>query len=86
MHGRQANALHSRCLAARRAHSGSTVPTPDELPATAPVHSDAIKRRALATVAFTLFLDLLGFGIILPVPWQRGQVCWIEKKPCCMRT
>ena len=25
-------------------------------------------------------------GIILPLPWQRGQVCWIEKKPCCMRT
>ena len=23
---------------------------------------------------------------ILPLPWQRGQVCWIEKKPCCMRT
>jgi len=43
------------------------VPTPDELPATAPVHSDAIKRRALATVAFTLFLALLGFGIILPI-------------------
>lgn len=43
------------------------MPTPDELPATAPVHSDAIKRRALATVAFTLFLDLLGFGIILPI-------------------
>jgi hypothetical protein len=22
----------------------------------------------------------------LPVPWQVGQVCWIEKKPCDMRT
>ena len=21
-----------------------------------------------------------------PVPWQRGQVCWIEKKPCYIRT
>jgi hypothetical protein len=20
------------------------------------------------------------------VPWHFGQVCWIEKKPCCMRT
>ncbi len=27
-----------------------------------------------------------GSEIILPVPWQRGQVCWTEKKPCCMRT
>jgi hypothetical protein len=27
-----------------------------------------------------------GIGITLPLPWQRGQVCWIEKKPCCMRT
>ena len=27
-----------------------------------------------------------GVGTILPLPWQRGQVCWIEKKPCCMRT
>ena len=29
---------------------------------------------------------LHGSAIIRPVPWQRGQVCWIEKKPCCMRT
>ena len=28
---------------------------------------DRAKRRALATVAFTLFLDLAGFGIILPI-------------------
>jgi len=27
-----------------------------------------------------------GSAIILPVPWQRGQVCWIEKNPCCIRT
>jgi hypothetical protein len=24
--------------------------------------------------------------MILPLPWHFGQVCWIEKKPCCMRT
>ena len=24
--------------------------------------------------------------ITLPVPWQVGQVCWIEKKPCDTRT
>ena len=30
--------------------------------------------------------SLHGEVIILPLPWQRGQVCWIEKKPCCMRT
>ncbi|MNH18341.1 hypothetical protein D3C79_780400 [compost metagenome] len=24
--------------------------------------------------------------MILPWPWQRGQVCCTEKKPCCMRT
>ena len=24
--------------------------------------------------------------MILPVPWQVGQVCWIEKKPCDTRT
>ncbi len=23
---------------------------------------------------------------IFPVPWHVGQVCWIEKKPCEMRT
>ena len=27
-----------------------------------------------------------GSGITLPVPWQVGQVCWIEKKPCDTRT
>jgi hypothetical protein len=27
-----------------------------------------------------------GSGMILPLPWHFGQVCWIEKKPCCMRT
>ena len=27
-----------------------------------------------------------GSEIILPVPWQVGQVCWIEKKPCDRRT
>ena len=27
-----------------------------------------------------------GSGITLPLPWQVGQVCWIEKKPCCRRT
>jgi hypothetical protein len=24
--------------------------------------------------------------MILPLPWQCGQVCWMLKKPCCMRT
>ena len=24
--------------------------------------------------------------IVVPAPRQFGQVCWIEKKPCCMRT
>ena len=24
--------------------------------------------------------------MIVPAPLQAGQVCWIEKKPCCMRT
>jgi hypothetical protein len=24
--------------------------------------------------------------MILPLPWQRGQACCTEKKPCCMRT
>ena len=27
-----------------------------------------------------------GSGITLPLPRQVGQVCWIEKKPCDMRT
>ena len=27
-----------------------------------------------------------GSGISLPVPWQCGQVCWIEKKPWRMCT
>ena len=27
-----------------------------------------------------------GSGITLPLPWQVGQVCWIEKNPCCTRT
>ena len=27
-----------------------------------------------------------GSGTTLPLPWQVGQVCWIEKKPCCTRT
>ena len=24
--------------------------------------------------------------MILPEPWQRGQACWMEKKPWVMRT
>lgn len=43
------------------------MPTLDELPEDHPLKSDRAKRRALATVAFTLFLDLAGFGIILPI-------------------
>ena len=27
-----------------------------------------------------------GLGMIRPLPWHLGQVCWIEKKPCWMRT
>ncbi len=27
-----------------------------------------------------------GSSIIWPLPRQVGQVCWMEKKPCCMRT
>src|SRR5258706_8721311 len=27
-----------------------------------------------------------GSGITFPVPWQAGQVCWMEKKPCERRT
>ena len=27
-----------------------------------------------------------GSGMILPVPWHCGQVCWMEKKPCDTRT
>src|SRR3989338_6390212 len=30
--------------------------------------------------------SLHGEEIIFPLPWQRGQVCCIEKKPCCIRT
>ena len=30
--------------------------------------------------------DLHGSAMTLPVPWQFGQVCWIEKKPCETRT
>ncbi len=37
------------------------------LPEDHPLASEQAKRRALATVAFTLFLDLMGFGIILPI-------------------
>ncbi|MCA9681492.1 MAG: MFS transporter [Myxococcales bacterium] len=33
----------------------------------APLDGEQAKRRALMTVAFTLFLDLAGFGIILPI-------------------
>jgi multidrug resistance protein len=43
------------------------VPTLDELPEDHPLKNERAKRRALATVAFTLFLDLMGFGIILPI-------------------
>ncbi|WP_052559168.1 MFS transporter, partial [Enhygromyxa salina] len=43
------------------------MPTLDELPDNHPLKSERAKRRALATVAFTLFLDLMGFGIILPI-------------------
>ncbi|MNR52824.1 hypothetical protein D3C85_1727370 [compost metagenome] len=27
-----------------------------------------------------------GSVICLPLPWQVGQVCWMEKKPWLMRT
>jgi DHA1 family tetracycline resistance protein-like MFS transporter len=40
---------------------------PEDLPEDHPLASEQAKRRALATVAFTLFLDLMGFGIILPI-------------------
>jgi DHA1 family tetracycline resistance protein-like MFS transporter len=43
------------------------VPTLEELPEDHPLKNDRARRRALATVAFTLFLDLAGFGIILPI-------------------
>ncbi|MFO7563405.1 MAG: MFS transporter [Enhygromyxa sp.] len=43
------------------------MPTLDELPEDHPLKNDRARRRALATVAFTLFLDLAGFGIILPI-------------------
>ncbi|PRP96500.1 Tetracycline resistance protein, class B [Enhygromyxa salina] len=43
------------------------MPTLDELPEDHPLKNEGAKRRALATVAFTLFLDLMGFGIILPI-------------------
>lgn len=43
------------------------MPTLAELPEDHPFKDDKAKRRALATVAFTLFLDLAGFGIILPI-------------------
>lgn len=43
------------------------MPTLDELPEDHPLKNERAKRRALATVAFTLFLDLAGFGIILPI-------------------
>lgn len=43
------------------------MPTLEELPEDHPLRNDASKRRALATVAFTLFLDLMGFGLILPI-------------------
>ncbi len=43
------------------------MPTLDELPEGHPLKNGRAKRRALATVAFTLFLDLAGFGIILPI-------------------
>lgn len=43
------------------------VPTLEEPSAAPPPMSEADKRRALMTVAFTLFLDLAGFGIILPI-------------------
>ena len=36
-------------------------------PSEAPLADEASKRRALMTVALTLFLDLAGFGIILPI-------------------
>ena len=43
------------------------MPKLDELPEDHPLKNERAKRRALATVAFTLFLDLAGFGIILPI-------------------
>jgi DHA1 family tetracycline resistance protein-like MFS transporter len=55
----------------RAADNRSTVPTldepPSDLPENHPLRSERAKNRALATVAFTLFLDLMGFGIILPI-------------------
>jgi len=43
------------------------VPTLEELPDDHPLKDERAKKRALITVAFTLFLDLMGFGIILPI-------------------
>ena len=43
------------------------MPTPEELPKEHPIHDERARKRALMTVAFTLFLDLMGFGIILPI-------------------
>jgi DHA1 family tetracycline resistance protein-like MFS transporter len=40
---------------------------PEDPPEAHPLASESAKRRALATVALTLFLDLMGFGIILPI-------------------
>jgi MFS transporter, DHA1 family, tetracycline resistance protein len=40
---------------------------PSDLPENHPLRSERARNRALATVAFTLFLDLMGFGIILPI-------------------
>jgi DHA1 family tetracycline resistance protein-like MFS transporter len=40
---------------------------PSDLPEPHPLESERARNRALATVAFTLFLDLMGFGIILPI-------------------
>lgn len=35
-------------------------------------------------MCFWLWQELQGLEIILLVLWQCGQVCWIEKKFCCM--
>jgi DHA1 family tetracycline resistance protein-like MFS transporter len=62
--------VHSRDFTpapAGPATTDPTVPTLDELPEDHPLKNERAKRRALATVAFTLFLDLMGFGIILPI-------------------
>ena len=89
-------ALEDRVLAhvdhhvevARRPALGSGLALAREADAVAGIHAwrHLDRERLLLFDAALAVAAPQGSEIILPLPWQRGQVCCTEKKPCCMRT